>query len=168
MHDDERHLGLQEGRPELEVARDLLRKLVDIASKGGNYLLNVGPTAEGEIPAAERRAAGGDGPVDGGQRREHLRHDGQPVRQARLGPLHAEAGQALPARVRLAQGRAAGRAGAEEQDSARRISWPTRTASRSAVARAEKDVVINLPATAPDPIDTVVVLEIEGEPRVSP
>lgn len=28
----------------------LLRNLVDIVSKGGNYLLNVGPTAEGEIP----------------------------------------------------------------------------------------------------------------------
>ncbi|MCX5652993.1 MAG: alpha-L-fucosidase [Planctomycetota bacterium] len=31
---------------------DLIRKLVDIASKGGNFLLNVGPTGEGEIPAA--------------------------------------------------------------------------------------------------------------------
>jgi alpha-L-fucosidase len=29
----------------------LIRNLVDIASKGGNYLLNVGPTPEGEIPA---------------------------------------------------------------------------------------------------------------------
>ncbi len=29
----------------------LIRNLVDIASKGGNYLLNVGPTSEGEIPA---------------------------------------------------------------------------------------------------------------------
>jgi alpha-L-fucosidase len=29
----------------------LIRNLVDIVSKGGNYLLNVGPTAEGEIPA---------------------------------------------------------------------------------------------------------------------
>ncbi len=28
----------------------LVRNLADIASKGGNYLLNVGPTAEGEIP----------------------------------------------------------------------------------------------------------------------
>ena len=37
----------------------LLRNLIDIASKGGNYLLNVGPTAEGLIPAAERRAAQG-------------------------------------------------------------------------------------------------------------
>lgn len=30
----------------------LVRNLIDIASKGGNYLLNVGPTGEGEIPAA--------------------------------------------------------------------------------------------------------------------
>jgi alpha-L-fucosidase len=31
---------------------DILFKLVDIVSKGGNYLLNVGPTAEGVIPQA--------------------------------------------------------------------------------------------------------------------
>ncbi len=30
---------------------DLIRKLSDIVSKGGNFLLNVGPTAAGEIPA---------------------------------------------------------------------------------------------------------------------
>ena len=28
----------------------IIQTLVDIVSKGGNYLLNVGPTAEGEIP----------------------------------------------------------------------------------------------------------------------
>lgn len=31
--------------------KTLVRTLIDIASKGGNYLLNVGPTAGGEIPA---------------------------------------------------------------------------------------------------------------------
>ena len=37
----------------------LLRNLIDIASKGGNYLLNVGPTSEGIIPAEEvERLAG--------------------------------------------------------------------------------------------------------------
>jgi alpha-L-fucosidase len=29
----------------------LIQNLLDIASKGGNFLLNVGPTAEGEFPA---------------------------------------------------------------------------------------------------------------------
>jgi alpha-L-fucosidase len=42
-------------------AEVLIRNLIDIASKGGNYLLNVGPTAEGIIPApsVERLAAVG-------------------------------------------------------------------------------------------------------------
>ena len=31
--------------------KTLLRTLIDVASKGGNFLLNVGPTAEGLIPA---------------------------------------------------------------------------------------------------------------------
>ncbi len=34
-------------------AETLIRNLIDIASKGGNYLLNVGPTAEGVIPQPE-------------------------------------------------------------------------------------------------------------------
>jgi alpha-L-fucosidase len=40
-------------------SQTLIRNIVDIASKGGNYLLNVGPTAEGEIPgpSVERLAA---------------------------------------------------------------------------------------------------------------
>ena len=31
-------------------AETLIHNLIDIAAKGGNYLLNVGPTAEGRIP----------------------------------------------------------------------------------------------------------------------
>lgn len=31
-------------------SEDLLQKLADIASKGGNYLLNIGPTAQGKVP----------------------------------------------------------------------------------------------------------------------
>jgi len=34
-----------------KIDESLIRNLVDIASKGGNYLLNVGPTSEGLIPA---------------------------------------------------------------------------------------------------------------------
>lgn len=40
----------------------LIRNLIDIVSKGGNYLLNVGPTADGRIPqpSVERLAAMGE------------------------------------------------------------------------------------------------------------
>ena len=31
----------------------LLRNLIDIASKGGNYLLNIGPDSKGDVPLAE-------------------------------------------------------------------------------------------------------------------
>lgn len=34
-----------------KTTSELLRNLVDVASKGGNYLLNVGPAADGVIPA---------------------------------------------------------------------------------------------------------------------
>lgn len=37
---------------EWKSVHQLLQNLSDITSKGGNFLLNVGPTAEGEIPAA--------------------------------------------------------------------------------------------------------------------
>ena len=95
----------------------LLRNLIDIASKGGNYLLNVGPTNEGLIPPAsvERLQAGW--PVAEGQRRGDLRHLGGTV-QARpaLGPGDPERRHALPARLRLAQGRQAPRAAGEQGD----------------------------------------------------
>ena len=43
-------------------SEDLIQKLVDIASKGGNFLLNVGPTPEGLIPnpSIQRLKAMGD------------------------------------------------------------------------------------------------------------
>lgn len=43
-------------------AEVLIHNLIDIAAKGGNYLLNVGPTAEGLIPqpSVERLSAMGD------------------------------------------------------------------------------------------------------------
>lgn len=37
-----------------KTAENLIRNTVDIASKGGNYLINAGPTADGTIPEAIR------------------------------------------------------------------------------------------------------------------
>ena len=42
--------GYHAGDHNWKSARQLIRTLCDTASKGGNFLLNVGPTAEGEIP----------------------------------------------------------------------------------------------------------------------
>ena len=45
------HWGYNKNDNAWKSAGSLVRNLVDIVSKGGNYLLNVGPTAEGIIPA---------------------------------------------------------------------------------------------------------------------
>jgi len=44
------HWGYNKNNHNWKSEEDLIRKLVDIASKGGNFLLNVGPTAEGLFP----------------------------------------------------------------------------------------------------------------------
>jgi alpha-L-fucosidase len=46
--------GFKKDDTDWKTPEDLTFKLVDIASKGGNYLLNVGPTAEGVIPQASQ------------------------------------------------------------------------------------------------------------------
>lgn len=53
------HWGFNAADTNWKSSRDCIRMLVDVASKGGNYLLNVGPRADGTFPpeAIERLAA---------------------------------------------------------------------------------------------------------------
>ena len=55
------HWGYNKHDDNWKSTTDLIQKLVDIASKGGNFLLNVGPTAEGLFPpeSVERMEAMG-------------------------------------------------------------------------------------------------------------
>ena len=46
--------GFKKDDTDWKTTDDLTFKLVDIVSKGGNYLLNVGPTSEGVIPQASQ------------------------------------------------------------------------------------------------------------------
>lgn len=46
-----KHWGYKKGDEDWKPTETLVRNLVDITSKGGNFLLNVGPTGEGIIPA---------------------------------------------------------------------------------------------------------------------
>jgi len=59
----------------------LLRQLIDIASKGGNYLLNVGPTAEGVIPEPSVERLKAIGAMDEGQWRSDPWHRPDAVRR---------------------------------------------------------------------------------------
>ena len=118
MHDHERHLGLQELRSELEIHRNLIRNLVDIASKGGNYLLNVGPTSEGLIPepSIERlQAVGAWMNVNGDA---IYSTTASPFKTPALGPMHEKSvrrrNHALSARLQLAGGRETARARTEK------------------------------------------------------
>jgi alpha-L-fucosidase len=56
------HWGYNKNDHNWKSTKDLIQKLVDIASKGGNFLLNVGPTAEGVFPqeSIDRLKAMGD------------------------------------------------------------------------------------------------------------
>ncbi len=45
------HWGYNKHDQNWKSSTKLIRMLIDIASKGGNFLLNVGPTSEGLIPA---------------------------------------------------------------------------------------------------------------------
>ena len=137
----------------------MLRKLVDIVSKGGNYLLNVGPTAEGVIPesSVERLHEMGD----------WLNVNGEAVYGTKPGPIQGTEwcrSTAKPGRVYLhvfdwPEGGAIEVSGAGKVSSAYLLSDPSFGALP--VATEGGELVINGPAQAPDAIDTVLVLSVD-------
>jgi alpha-L-fucosidase len=109
--------GFKKDDTDWKTPEDVTFKLVDIVSKGGNYLLNVGPTSEGVIPQASQdvlRAVGqwlkvngesiyGAGPTPFGQ---ELGSFDDTRKDKKGGPLfvalHHQAGQAVHSPVPLA------------------------------------------------------------------
>jgi alpha-L-fucosidase len=150
---------------------DLLRRLVNCAAKGVNYLLNIGPDADGAIPApsVERLRAMGD----------WLRVHGEAIYDTRANPwpydfdwgrctcragalyLHLIAWPAAPIVLPglRNQVRAARLLGAP----AARVAF----AQRHDLAHDEHEVTLTLPAQRPTGPISVVVLELSGEPSVN-
>lgn len=142
----------------------LLFNLVDIVSKGGNYLLNVGPTAEGIIPqpSVERLLAMG----------QWLRRNGEAIYGAGPTPFRR-----LPWRCTTKPGRLFVHLFSWQWPGERMeipglknpvarayfLSEPQRALP---VRRTETGWSLDLPEQPPDPIDSVLVLEIEGLPQV--
>ncbi len=149
----------------------LLHNLIDIASKGGNYLLNVGPTSEGLIPgpSIERLKQVG----------QWMKVNGEAIYGSSASPfktlpwgrctrkpgklyLHVfdwpkDGGLTVPGLKNKVK-QAYMLADAEENARAQLLE----------VAQSDDGVTIKLPAAAPDKIASVVVLEIEGKPDVAP
>jgi alpha-L-fucosidase len=144
---------------------DLIRKLADIASKGGNFLLNVGPDSQGVIPVASvdrLREVGKWMSVNGdaiyGTTRSPFARLSYGVATRKGNSLYVHvfdwpAGQELrvPLRSPVKSASLLGRPGSVLK------------------VRAETDrVVVDVPKSAPDAAATVVALELGAEPVVLP
>jgi alpha-L-fucosidase len=136
----------------------LIRNLIDIASKGGNYLLNVGPTAEGLIPSpsVERLAEMGN----------WMRKNGASIYGTTASPFTTQLsfGRATskPGRVFLhvfdwpADGNLAVPTFGKAVNKAYLLTAPKQ---RLKVTSSADGISLQLPTQAPDSIATVVVLE---------
>ncbi len=142
----------------------LVRNLVDAASKGGNYLLNVGPTALGEFPepSVERLREIG----------RWMDTNGDSIYGTTASPFS-----------NLSWGRCTKKVTDGSVTLYLHVfDWPTSgelrlielrsevveaklmaTGDRLSVARGRDGLVINVPPTGPDPIDNVIVLKVRGE-----
>jgi alpha-L-fucosidase len=135
----------------------LVRNLIDIASKGGNYLLNVGPTAEGEIPAASVERLSGMG--------RWMAANGESIYGTSASPFSAQ----------LPFGRATRKAGklylhvfdwpkdgklsVPAWGTTPKKAWLLATKADVPVSNASGGVTLSLPGQAVDPIATVIAVE---------
>lgn len=156
---------------------DLVRKLCDIVSKGGNFLLNVGPTAEGEIPqpSIERLTRVGEwmkvnGEAIYGTSASPFRNLpwGRCTRKVRTsGPLGVF-GRTTTLYLHVFDWPADGKLVIPGLKNEPRKAWMLAGGSPLAVTRSGEDVVIAVPGEAPDKIASVVVLNVSGEVKTAP
>jgi alpha-L-fucosidase len=163
------HWGYNSHDQNWKSSEQLIRTLVDVASKGGNLLLNVGPTAEGLIPqpSIERLAAMG----------AWLKTNGEAIYGTSASPFPALSwGRAtrkvVPGGTRLylhvfewpKNGKLAVGGLLSEPTSAFLLSDGSRRPLR--MGRNADAVVVDVPEAAPDPVDSVVVVDIKGTPDI--
>jgi len=146
---------------------DLIRKLADIASKGGNFLLNIGPTAEGLIPApsVERLAAIG----------AWMKVNSESIYGTTASPLGQVPWGRCTARgeklyLHVFDWPKDGKLEVQGLRNKVKKAYLLADDKRGALAVSRQDednLVVAVPRGAVDPVNTVVVLEIVGKPEVA-
>ena len=141
-----------------KTTETLVRNLIDVASKGGNYLLNIGPKSNGEIPQPSVERLAGVG--------KWMKVNGQAIYGTTASPFSTQ----------LAFGRATSKPGKVfvhvfdwPADGKLRIPALGKTVSKAYLLAGPKTVLkfagdntgitIQLPGKSLDPIATVIVLE---------
>lgn len=142
----------------------LVRNLIDIASKGGNFLLNVGPTSEGLIPepSVERLKTIG----------AWMRVNGEAIYGTTKSPLETQPswgrvtqkGDTLYLHVFDWPGD--GKLVVDGIKNKVRSATLLATAENLKVSTDADGITISCPAAAPDEISSTIVLKLEGEPEV--
>ncbi len=137
----------------------LVRNLIDIASKGGNFLLNIGPTAQGEIPAPsiERLEAVGKWMAVNGESIHGS--SASPFRKLPWGRCTQKDGKLYLHVFEWPAGGGLVVPGLRNSIKSARL---LADGTRLDCVRGGGDWVIQLPATMPDPLATVIAVEIDG------
>ncbi len=155
----------------------LLQNLVDIASKGGNYLLNVGPQADGLIPAAsiERLSAIGDWMETNGE--SIYGTDASPFTKLAFGRCTQKALPLEKTRLyfhmfdwpKASDGYSTLTvSGLRNEVLAARLLGATGTSVSFQRGPDGQTWLFTLPTTAPDENDSVLAVDIAGAPAVEP
>ncbi|MFO7901317.1 MAG: alpha-L-fucosidase [Planctomycetota bacterium] len=147
-------------------AKTLIRNLIDIASKGGNYLLNVGPTAEGLIPepSVERLNAIGAWMKRNGE--SIYGTQASPFKETPWGRCTCKALDGEATRLFLHVFDWPGD-GQLRVPALKKRAVKASLLSEGETLQVERDgenFVIELPARMPDDVATVVVLDVQSEP----
>lgn len=142
----------------------LIRNLIDIASKGGNYLLNIGPRGDGTVPPESVRSFHAIG--------AWMKTNGEAIYGTSASPFPqldwgrcTRRGQTLY--LHVFQWPADGTLRVPLQNNVTQVRLLAHPRESVAVVASPEGIRLQLPAAAPDPIATVVALQIAGEPQVS-
>ena len=161
------HWGFNKSDHNWKSAQTLVRNLIDCASKGGNYLLNIGPTAEGEFPAAslERLKAIGDW-----MRVNHESIYGtaaSPFKRLRWGRCTTKvAGEATTLYLHIFDWPADGKLIVPGLQNPVESATLLATGAKLVTTADADGVKVNLPRNAPDALSSTVVLKIKGAPEI--